>query len=431
MPYQIKAGIQCFSPLVTCIVLTEIGVNYKSVVLIGIVILAMVSLYFDKQLTGIISVIETVILLAFCLLAKEKMIASGMMLDDFLLPWVTYVFCLILFYFSTRWGNEYIRNSIEREKEASKLLKAVHDNVEVIKHVTEVLDKDINDLTHNVGEVKASSRNITVGVENITEGVSQNAEALTSISEKVKGGMEIVIETNQVSKETSEVSSELKETIVASQKGLDEITSQMKVILSNSQLSLDTVHTLEKSTNEIENALGHIEQIASQTNLLALNAAIEAARAGELGKGFSVVAEEVRTLAEQSAETVKNINDVMIALRQAMQSTTVQLNAGNEAVEKGNKIIDDISGTFNEMYEGFDVINTNINTQYQLSQNVNHIFNETQGVLENMVATAQEHVATSEEIMGCTENQDENILNLNETIDSLNEMIKKLVVLTQ
>ena len=425
--FRIKGAIQAFVPLIVCIVLTHMGISAKSIMLMAIVIISMSALFFDAKLIRIVSVGETIILLAYFILDAKHIASHGLIREDIILPWTNYIFVVILTYFSTNWGKEYVEHAVKSEHEAKLLLEQTHKSVETIREVTETLNQDIEHLTYNVQEVKESSSQITTGVQNMTNGVAQSAESLTSISEQVKKGMEAVVETNEVSRKTNEISNELTETIGVSQQGLKEITTQMKIILENSHLSVGNVQVLEKAMMEIEEALGHIEQIASQTNLLALNAAIEAARAGELGKGFSVVAEEVRTLAEQSADTVQNINKVMVTLRQSMQSTSDQLNEGNVAVEKGNKIIDEIAGTFDSMYDRFEVINKNVDEQYQLSQKVNRIFNETQEVLETMVSISEEHVATSQEIMGCTEGQEENVSNLNETIDSVNKVVDQLV----
>ena len=431
IPSIVKGIIQCISPALTCIILTHFNASSKSVMLIGVVTLGMAALYLEKVFLRTISSIQFIMLMIYCLIARKALIADGMTIDEIVLQWMSYIFVMLLLNFITSWANQHIAEAIENEAEANKLLAESNHQVETIKSVTTNLNKNIDDLTMNAEETKVASTNITTGVSNITVGVSQSAQSLTSISGQVKEGMDAVIETNEVSKMTKEISTELKATITESQDGLNEITEQMEVILNNSNSSLETVQNLERSTNDIENALGHIEQIAAQTNLLALNAAIEAARAGEYGKGFSVVAEEVRNLAEQSAQTVRNITTVVDNLRQSMKCTTMQLNEGNVAVHRGSEIIQNISGTFNNMYDKFGNIDENVQKQYELSQRVNGIFKETQEHLETIVSIAQEHVATSEEMVSYTESQDENIEHLKASIKSIEEMVRELVKLVE
>ncbi len=429
LPSMMIAIIQCIAPVATCIVLTHFGAAMRSVILIGTVTITMAGLYLDKRYLQVILSIQLVILAGFYIFERERFVLNGVYKEEIALQWIMYLFVILLLYFITSWGRQHIEESVQHAEVANQLLAESEDQVQTIKKIAEHLNKDINELTISATETKSASMKLTEGVGHITVGAIQSTESLRDMSNEVKKGMETVIETNNISTQTKDIAIELKEVITDSQQGLDEITKQMKLILNNSNSGLEIVGELEKSTVDIEEALQRIEQVASQTNLLALNAAIEAARAGEVGKGFSVVAEEVRSLAEQSAVTVKDITEIVNNLRHFMKCTTHQLAEGNEAVYRGNEIIGSISGTFNDMYDKFGTIDDSIQKQYELSQEVNGIFKATEKHLETVLDIASAHVKTSKEMAGYTENQDKDITDLKQAIYSMEEMVKEMVEL--
>jgi len=152
--------------------------------------------------------------------------------------------------------------------------------------------------------------------------------------------------------------------------------------------------------SEVKMMADEIEKISSQTNLLALNAAIEAARAGEQGKGFAVVADEVRKLAEGSSVAVKRIQEVTIKVQQAFQNLSINsqdiLSFIDNKVKPDYLLFVDTGKQYGEDAAEFNNLSSEIGTSMNI---VNETVWEIQKEIENVSATAQQSVASSEEIL--------------------------------
>src|SRR5690606_31985558 len=126
---------------------------------------------------------------------------------------------------------------------------------------------------------------------------------------------------------------------------------QMQTIDQTMTEAVKMVEGLDEHTSRISELVAIIQDIAEQTNLLALNAAIEAARAGEHGQGFAVVAEEVRKLAEQSAESVTNITKIVEDVQKESNRVVDSLKEGYKEVERGSAQINETEKTFHEIQQ--------------------------------------------------------------------------------
>lgn len=166
----------------------------------------------------------------------------------------------------------------------------------------------------------------------------------------------------------------------------------------------------------------NITEISVQTNLLSLNAAIDAARAGQEGKGFSVVAEEIKKLANKSTIIVEDINSIIDVININTNDAVSKVNQGNLAVTEGNQIINQVSEKFNIIHQSFEKTNDYLVKQNEKINTTTGLFKNIQAQLDTISAISEEHVASTEEILSSTEEQTQDILIMVDSIKNIYEL---------
>lgn len=186
-----------------------------------------------------------------------------------------------------------------------------------------------------------------------TAGAAANAATIQEISEAVK---QIISNINEIST-ASEIASDQA---MKGKTGIGRVVGQMRVIASSAAEMSRVIYGLNEKTQEIDQIVELITSIAEQTNLLALNAAIEAARAGPQGKGFVVVAEEVKKLAERSAGAAKDIHHIISGIQLESQRAVLSMAEGDKEVEAGSRIVGEVGNNFNEIINAVQSLNSQI-----------------------------------------------------------------------
>lgn len=177
----------------------------------------------------------------------------------------------------------------------------------------------------------------------------------------------------------------------------------MRHIKDVSAETLSCVAELEAGSRQIGEIVAIINEIADQTNLLALNAAIEAARAGEAGRGFAVVADEVRRLAERSSESTNEISQIVGQLMSAIERTVEFVQRNNDDIDEGVRLADDASRILSEIESDAVTTSNSIAELLRLMEGLSQVGQGVGDAMTSLAAITEESSASAEEMASSTD----------------------------
>lgn len=244
-------------------------------------------------------------------------------------------------------------------------------------NLSNTLKTMIKDISISAEEVNTGSSQVSDSSQNLASNAILQSEAVTKITESIKNVAEMANINANKSKNSIEQ--------------INQVTNRMVNCNNNMNKMIASMNEIDKSSNDIALIIKVIEDIAFQTNILALNAAVEAARAGESGKGFSVVAEEVRNLASRSSKAAKETTELI----------TKSVESVKYGVELNNTIDREIENLVNEIHQ-FNITVNEIATssikQANTSDNIADEIEHISSVIQNSSSTTEEIAASSEEL---------------------------------
>ncbi|WP_245975390.1 methyl-accepting chemotaxis protein [Oceanobacillus chungangensis] len=336
-------------------------------------------------------------------------------------------------------GNLNIKSlTVKGEDEVAQLSYAMNhmgsslrEMISEIREVSREVDQQSTALLDSSVEVKAGSEQVAITIEEMAKGSANQADNSVEISESTQLFSLEVIRAGEQSNELNIFSSEVLEASTSGDKLMKETIQQMDVIHLVMKESLGKITSLENKTRSITELVDVIQSIADQTNLLALNASIEAARAGEAGRGFNVVANEVRNLAEGVAQSVTKISDIVFSIIEETAQISEELNHGYTEVDKGAKQIELTGKSFSAIKVNVEEMTDKIGTISNILEVIEGSSSTINESVEQIAAISEQSAAGSEEISASVDEQVMSVDNISTSAKELAGMVERMNVLIQ
>ncbi|NTU41854.1 MAG: methyl-accepting chemotaxis protein [Nitrospirales bacterium] len=241
-------------------------------------------------------------------------------------------------------GDLSVELSVLSDDELGEMSRGVNDMMESLRRISLQIQGMTTTIASSSSELSATTTQLSDGAMEQSQQAEQAATAITEVSQTVMDVAQNASEASNASGEASRIAEEGRLKVEDTVNGMQRIAGTVRD-------AAVTITELGRSSQEIGNIVRTINDIADQTNLLALNAAIEAARAGEQGRGFAVVADEVRKLAERTGKATREIGEMIRKIQSETERSVESMDAGISEVEKGVAIVEEARGSMIRIVE--------------------------------------------------------------------------------
>jgi methyl-accepting chemotaxis protein len=365
--------------------------------------------------------------------AKEAAVLRNFVTGICILTLILILYLFIGFYFAVIENIKLIENSAQQLANGDLRIRIAHKSKDETKSIIDSLNRmaeafaDMIKVSQRVsGEVTTAAQSLSVvteqsalannqiaqAIQEITSGSEvqlQNTQEVASVIEEVARGIQGIAENSfTVSESSKKMQSEAED----GNETMNDIVSKIKSISLSVNETNYAIQTLGEKSKSIGQIIDTISNISDQTNLLALNAAIEAARAGEQGRGFAVVADEVRKLAEKSSESADQIYGIVQSIQQETEASVKNMNKVTKEVEEGIRVVNEAGNTFRSILSSARSVSEQIQEISASSEEISASSEEVAASIvevsklskefsenaQNTAASSQEQLASMEEI---------------------------------
>ena len=262
-----------------------------------------------------------------------------------------------------------------------------------------------SDLSSVSEEVAASSGEVSTAMIDITNGAEEQALSLRSMDESLSRMRERAVEIDEASSQVRSLSGQIGDLAAARRRDVSRATAMLREVREIVHTSGTEVAELQRASTQITGFVETIQGIARQTNLLALNAAIEAARAGEHGRGFAVVADEVRKLADGSARAADEIDAAVRQVRRQIESAAATMDRGVSHVAGVEEVSRGAESAFEEIIAAVDSVRAAAKRVDDAAEENRSTVHSVEENVRAVGATAESHAASAEEVSAAAEEQ--------------------------
>ena len=379
-----------------------IGINsgqyYSDDYMLYLASYALAGLYLNPNITKVQIVLGDILFIIMYLLKPQNVESTS----QYIMCMVIFTLAGIMIYLVIQRGSAFIEQSERRTEEAEALIDSMRNIGEELQQNFENSSVRMDSLKEANAVLSNNASELQDGSASITNEARMVAASCDQVHEKLG------ITESQIQSLEDEMHS-FEKILSVNQKQMTEMGSQVENVKTTINVANEVFQKLNGQMEEINAVLEQLNAISSKTTMLALNASIEAARAGQAGVGFAVVADQVKTLAVDSAKCANEVAVVVSAIKEQIQETSTQLVDSTESIDTSLHTLDNLQDAFGQLNNQFGSLHSNIEVQNNNIDQVNLIFAELKDKISVMSDYSEENQAAVQSITDTIEVYKENI----------------------
>jgi methyl-accepting chemotaxis protein len=306
------------------------------------------------------------------------------------------------------------------------MIKKIKELIGEVSLVSNKVLKNVEEVAEISMESAEATKQISMAIGEIATGSTEQAKSSSEAIEQIRvlgQKIDVVMENTQKVKAISSETKEIGNSSIIVVKELNERTRQS---LSKVQEINQDIYDLNDSSKEIEKIIEVIKSISDQTSLLSLNASIEAARVGEAGKGFTVVANEIKKLSDQSKEATMMISNIINNIQNKTKNTVNLVKEANNIFREQEKSVRNTDNAFRIIVQSTENISLQVENVTLVMNDIYSFKEKTIETVENISVLAEESSAATEEVLASVEEENLSVQELASLSNELHEAVQNL-----
>lgn len=389
--------------------------------------LACANLYQNKKALILQAISSISLMIYFYIVNPEFFIATGGGISDAIFLVVAIVVLLYLQVLNTQ--KLFVNLSSKEQSEKIKthmetVFATLVDIAKKLSNVSTSTKQNIQLIGTTSNELNTTFSELAKGIETQADSINNMGKSTGDVSSKVESLAKTTSEMSSISNSTVEV-------VKSGNTNTVKLNSSMEEVYTIINLTVNLMEDLNKQTQHIGSVLTTIREIAEQTNLLSLNASIEAARAGEHGKGFTVVADEIRQLANNSSESTKEIAEVLQKIQDRSREVFEKVTVGQKTIHTSKKVVDTVNDSFVEIIGNTEKVVSQAGNTDLMAGSLLEIYLEMNDKVQMISQITEESTASVQEVVASVSEQVQKINDVVGSIENLDALAKELKSITE
>ena len=308
--------------------------------------------------------------------------------------------------------NQMISNIKSLVLDTKNVAETIESNTGTLQIVSESTATSANQITQAIESIATGTESQTIQIVESTQMMDNLSENINLATNKVQGVQEVANNTMRVSNDTVST--------------MEELTSQSEKTIEISEQIERQIEELGDEASQITNVIGMIQSISEQTNLLALNATIEAARAGEAGRGFGVVADEIRKLANQSKDATSRIEQIIVSIMAKKDTSIKGAREATNLIAMQRPIVDNTNHAFEKINAEMERVVTQLDDLHELFGQITRDKDQTVGAISEISDIIGHSASAAEEVFATSAEQSTSAERIAEMSNELLQGVEEL-----